>query len=110
MTFSQPFAFPELEPATEIVTVGASPRTRAEDIIRRAHQEAERIAAEAAERGRREGHAAGVARAREELEPLLAAVEATAGALDQLRASVLAEAERQAVELAIALADKIVST
>ena len=57
--------------------------------------------------GRTEGEAAGLVRARQQIEPVIARLNAAIGELAQQRSKVLAEAEEDAVKLAIAIAQRV---
>lgn len=101
----RPFAFPQLEepapPQPEPAEV--------EDPIALARAEAERIREEA----RAQGYAEGVAAARAEAEPrvasALAALRQAIDGVDEVRGETAALVERDAIELALQLAEKIVA-
>ena len=96
------FAFPALEGHLE----EASPLAR-EQAVAAAQARAEAAAAEALAEAREEGFAAGLADAEEHLAPLRAALAAAVRELEQRIEQAAAETEHRAVELAIALAEKI---
>jgi flagellar biosynthesis/type III secretory pathway protein FliH len=103
------FEFPTLEASGELVLAdGASPNSRAAEIVARAEADAAAIAAEAAAHGQQQGYAAGLAAAEAQLAPVR---EALAGVVDGVASAeerFLAAAELRSVELALALAEKIV--
>jgi flagellar biosynthesis/type III secretory pathway protein FliH len=101
------YEFPTLE-ATTVIAAGGSIAEQAAAIVAAAEAQAEVVIAAAAEQGRAEGHAQGVAEAHELLAPAREALEAGLAALAQER--VVAEAEAAAVELALALAQKVLGT
>ncbi|HEX7083926.1 MAG TPA: FliH/SctL family protein [Gaiellaceae bacterium] len=102
------FVFEELEPHGEVVGAGHTPAERAARIVAEAEARAVDIEAEARRAGHDAGYAEGLVRAAEELEApraaLAAAIEAVGAARDELAASV----ELRAVELAVAIAERIV--
>ena len=79
------------------------------DVLSAVRAEADRIRAEARAAGEAEGRAAGLAAAQEAAQPALTALAAAAGAVNELRAQLAAETERDAVELAIRLAEQILA-
>jgi len=79
------------------------------DVLSAAHSEADLIREQARAAGEAEGRAAGQAAARAEMEPSLQALAAAAGALEALREEVVSELERDAVALALQLAEQIVA-
>jgi len=91
------FDFEELEAA------GAEAAARVAGLLERAHREADAIADEARARGYDEGLAAAAAR----LEPARTALEQAAQGLAEVRGEAAETAEVRAVELALALAEKI---
>jgi flagellar biosynthesis/type III secretory pathway protein FliH len=103
------FEFPTLEASGELVLAdGASPNSRAAEIVARAEADAAAIAEEAAAHGQQQGYAAGLAAAEAQLAPVR---EALAGVVDGVASAeerFLAAAELRSVELALALAEKIV--
>jgi flagellar biosynthesis/type III secretory pathway protein FliH len=95
---AEAFLFPEIDgwrPERE----GPPPRVPEADAV-----------ADAERRGHDEGLAAGRALAEAELEPVRAALAAAIDSLSGARAEVVAVAEGRAVELAVALAQKILAT
>lgn len=96
------FAFPALEGHLE----EASPLAR-EQALAAAQARAETAAAEALAQAREEGFAAGLADAEEHLAPLRTALAEAVRELERQVEQAAAETERQAVELAIAIAEKI---
>jgi flagellar assembly protein FliH len=79
------------------------------DVLSAAHAEAEQIRQQAWAAGEAEGRAAGIAAARAEMEPTLQAVGGAVQALDALRDEAIAELEKDAVNLAVQLAEQIVA-
>jgi flagellar assembly protein FliH len=79
------------------------------DVLSAAHSEAEGIRQQAWAAGEAEGRAAGIDAARAEMEPALQALASAVGALDDLRDQAIAELERDAVNLAMQLAEQIVA-
>jgi flagellar assembly protein FliH len=102
---TEEFAFPALEGA--VVAAGPSAEARAAQIVAHARSEAAAVARAAQDEGHARGLAAGLDEARAELAPaaeaLAEALRGVAGAQDALAASL----ERRAVELAVAIAEKI---
>jgi flagellar biosynthesis/type III secretory pathway protein FliH len=98
----------DLSAAGVPVAVGGTAAEQAAAVVARADAEARRLQAHAAEQGREEGFAAGMAAAHAELEPLrqalLGAVQEVYGAREQL-AAVL---ELRAAELAVRIAEKVI--
>jgi flagellar assembly protein FliH len=84
------------------------PRDAAARVIAEAHAEAAEIRERALAEGREEGRAAGLADARAEVASANAALGEALQAVQAMRAEVAEEVEREAVELALALAGKIV--
>jgi flagellar biosynthesis/type III secretory pathway protein FliH len=102
------FVLDQLEPTAEVPDV--------EDllaVVAAARAEADQIRAQAREEGLAQGRAEGEAAARAEsqalLQPALQALAAASDALAAERAEVAARVERQAVELALELAGKVVA-
>jgi flagellar assembly protein FliH len=79
------------------------------DVLSAVRAEAEQIRAQAWAAGEAEGRAAGMAAARADAQPAVAAVGASVQAIAELRASVMAELERDAAELALRLAEQILA-
>jgi flagellar assembly protein FliH len=102
------YVLPELEPHGEIVTVGSTPAERGAHIVAEAQQRAVEIEAEARAAGEAAGYQAGLARAAEELAEPRAAFAAAIAGVSELRDEVAAATERHAVELALAIAERIV--
>lgn len=105
---SSTYVLPELEPHGEIVTVGNTPAERGAQIVAEAQQRAVELEAEARTGGEAAGYQAGLARAAEELAEPRAAFAAAIVAVDGVRDEVAAAVERHAVELALAIAERIV--
>lgn len=102
------YLLPELEPHGEIVTVGSTPAERGAQIVAEAQQRAVDIEAEARAAGEAAGYEAGLARAAEELAEPRAAFAAALAGIDVVRDDVAAAVERHSVELALAIAERIV--
>lgn len=100
------YAFPQLE--RRATRESGSPSERAAAIIAQAEARATEIEAAAAERGREEGFAAGLAEASDHLAPGRQALAAAAQAVAAAQQALAEELERRAAELALAIADKIV--
>lgn len=79
------------------------------DVLSAVRAEAEQIRAQAWAAGETEGRAAGLAAARTEAAPAIAAIAAAVGAISELRDQVLAELEQDAVEMAMQLAEQILA-
>ncbi|HET6170993.1 MAG TPA: FliH/SctL family protein [Gaiellales bacterium] len=103
---TQPFVFEQLD-AGAALAPGETARSRAAEIVAAAEASAGEIAATARERGYAEGHAAGLAAADEALASVRAAFELAAEGLGSARSEFVAAAELRAIELAIALAEKV---
>lgn len=106
----QAFSLPTLEPDGGLVLAGGvTPVARAAEIVQQAHTDAAQIRAEAAAEGRTAGLAEGVAQAEHELGPAVQALSAAVAALDAQESAIVERAEQRAVELALAIADKILA-
>ena len=81
----------------------------AADVLSAAHSEAEQIREQARLAGEAEGRATGMAAARAELEPALAALGAAVAEMSALRAQVIGELESDAVALGLRIAEHIVA-
>jgi len=103
----QAFAFPHLESTGPVIRAGDLAQAVG-DVLASARGEAEQIRAAAAEEGRAAGYAAGLAEAHARLEPARTALEAAATGLVAMREEFLALAETRAVELALAIALKVI--
>jgi flagellar assembly protein FliH len=103
------FEFPTLEATGELVLAdGASPNSRAAEIVAKAEADAAAIAAEAAAHGQQQGYAAGLAAAEAQIAPVREALAAVVDGVVAAEERFLAAAELRSVELALALAEKIV--
>jgi flagellar biosynthesis/type III secretory pathway protein FliH len=102
------YVLPELEPHGDVVTVGSTPAERGAQIVADAQQRAVEIEAEARVAGEAAGYEAGLARAAEELAEPRAAFAAAIVELGALRDEISADVERHSVELALAIAERIV--
>jgi flagellar biosynthesis/type III secretory pathway protein FliH len=105
---AEPFVFEPLETRGELIPAAASPADRASEIVAAARAQAAQIEADARAEGLRAGLAEGYAAAEEELAATRAALGGVLGALQESRGAYVAAAERDVVELAIAIAEKIV--
>ncbi|MFL5963051.1 MAG: FliH/SctL family protein [Gaiellaceae bacterium] len=106
---AETFDFPTLEPTGELIHPhGVSPAERAAEVLERAQASAAAVEAEASERGQAAGYAAGLAAAAAELEPARAALVAAVTGIEAQGEELLRLAELRSVELAVALAEKIV--
>jgi flagellar assembly protein FliH len=99
----EPYAFEQLEARAHVSLRDL------EDPIAAAHAEAEAIRAAARADGHAEGLEVGLAEARERMEPALRALEAAAAEIAALRDASAEALERDAVELALQLAEKVVA-
>jgi flagellar biosynthesis/type III secretory pathway protein FliH len=99
------FTFPALE-GERVQPAGPS----REQLVATARDEADAITAEARARGHEEGLAAGMAEAQAHLDPARAALVEARSALDRIAGEAVPAIEARAVELAIALAEKILHT
>ena len=97
------YAFRQLDAAAAETSGGIA------DVLSAVRAEAEQIRAQAWAAGEAEGRAAGMAAARNDAAPAVAALGATAQAISELRAQVVAELEQDAVELALRLAEQILA-
>jgi flagellar assembly protein FliH len=104
---AEAYAFPPLQRGMR--TGPGTATERAAQIVARAEAEAAAIRAEAERLGREEGFAAGLAEARERLVPGEAALAAAAAEVRAAQERLAAALEEQAVALALALADKVLS-
>jgi flagellar assembly protein FliH len=104
-----PYSFEPLNGGVVEVARSSGTAAQAAGIIQAARLEADAIETEARERGFAEGYSAGLATAAAELEPARAALAAAADGVRATLAELTAQAERQAAELALALADKVLA-
>jgi flagellar assembly protein FliH len=98
-----PFAFEQLE--SQVVDAFTAP----EDVLAAVQAEAERIREQARAIGEKEGFAAGRAEVRPEIDAALAAAAEAAREIRALEDEVLRAAERDVVDLALRLAEKILA-
>jgi flagellar biosynthesis/type III secretory pathway protein FliH len=98
------FAFPALE---GVRVQSTAPR---EALVAAARAEADSITEEARARGREEGLAAGMTEAQAQLEPVRDALIEAHAAVERVVDEIVPHVERRAVELALALAEKILGT
>jgi flagellar assembly protein FliH len=101
------FSFPALE-GVPVTIKGSSPAERAAEIVAHARATAESVAAAAEAAGRDAGFAAGVEEGRARVSEAEAALAAAVRELDAAATAHREIVERQAAELAVALAEKIV--
>jgi flagellar assembly protein FliH len=97
------YAFRQLDAAAAESSGGIA------DVLSAVRAEAEQIRAQAWAAGESEGRAAGLAAARTDAQPALAALSASAQAISELRDQVVAELEQDAVEMAMRLAEQILA-
>jgi flagellar assembly protein FliH len=97
------YAFRQLDAAAADASGGIA------DVLSAVRAEAEQIRAQAWAAGEAEGRAAGLAAARNDAAPAVAALGASAQAIEAMRAQVMAELEHDAIELALRLAEQILS-
>jgi flagellar assembly protein FliH len=102
------FVFEELEAHGEIVGSGNTPAERAARIVGEAETRAVEIEAEARREGYEAGYAEGLAEAARELEIPRATFAAAVNAIEAARGEVSDAVERHAVELALAIAERVV--
>jgi flagellar assembly protein FliH len=105
-----PYAFEQLSSGRVEPSGASSVTVRAAGIVEAARIEAAAIRAEARERGFAEGRADGLASVAEEIAPARAALAAAVAGVRATIGELTAQAEQQAVELALALADKVLAT
>jgi flagellar assembly protein FliH len=98
-----PYAFEQLDSSVAGHVGGAA------DVLTTAYAEAEQVRAQARQDGEAAGRAEGLAAARAEAAPALQAVGEAIGAIESLRDELVTSLESQAAELAIRLAEQIVS-
>ncbi len=79
------------------------------DVLSAVRAEAEQIRAQAWAAGEAEGRAAGLAAARTDAQPAVAAIAAAAAAIEGLRDQMIADLEQDAVEMAMRLAEQIIA-
>ena len=103
------FAFPTLHPDGEIVTVGNTAADRAAHIVAEAQAEADRIIGQAGGIGYEEGYTRGLEEARTRLAPAAAALGEALTRLEAAFAERETASERRAVELGLAIAEKILA-
>jgi flagellar assembly protein FliH len=103
------YSFPQLVARGPRVGAAGSAAERAAEIVARAETEAAAIAVQAEATGRQEGFAAGIAEARERVDPALAALAAAAEGVAAEHRELADELERRALELALALAEKVLA-
>ncbi len=97
------YAFEQLEPSAP------APRDSAARLLAEAHAQAAEIRELARAEGHAEGHAAGVADARVELATVSAVLAEACEGVAALRAATVEDVERDALDLAVALAEKILA-
>lgn len=104
---SAPFVFEQLESHGEVLSASATPADRAAEIVAEAHVRAAEIEREAREAGYEAGRAEVIARAEAEMASPRAAVLAAVDAVHAAREDLAALVELRAVELAVAIAERI---
>jgi flagellar assembly protein FliH len=105
---TQPFVLEQLTATGELVGAGASPADRAAEIVAHAQTHAQEIREEARQSGLEIGRAEGRAQAEAEAAELRGVLVSTIQAIEASREEFIAAAELDAIELAVALAGKIV--
>jgi flagellar assembly protein FliH len=105
MSAGDRYAFPQLE--RRPTRGGGSPSERAAAIVAQAEADAAAIAADATRAGHEEGFTRGLAEARELLEPGRLALAEAAQGIAAAQEVLAAELEQRAVELALAIAEKV---
>ena len=103
----QAFAFPQLDSTGPVNRAGDLAQAVG-DLLAGARAEADQIRATAAQEGRAAGYAAGLAEAQAQLEPARTALEAAATGLVAAHEGFLEIADTRAVELALAIARKVI--
>ena len=106
---SSAFVFEQLESAGGIVSASSTAADRAAEIVAEAEGRAARIEEEARSAGNEAGYAEGCARAAEEARHSLAVLAAAADAFAAKQADAVAVVEARAAELAVLVAERIVS-
>ena len=101
------FSFPVFDASSPVIRAGDLARV-AGDALAIARAEAAQIRAAALEAGRSEGYAAGLAEAQAGLEPVRAALQSALQKLHGAHDDFVGLAERHAVELALAIARKVI--
>lgn len=99
------FAFEQLEPSP----APASPRDAAARMLAQAQAEAERIREQARAEGYEQGHAAGHRQGAAEIAQAAAALRHAATGVDALRVHTVQDVEADAVDFALALAEKVLA-
>jgi flagellar assembly protein FliH len=102
------FVFEQLETRGELIPAASSPADRASEIVSAARAQAAQIESEARAEGYAVGRAEGLAAASEEVAATSAALGGLLGGLQEARESYLAAVEAEVVQLALAIAEKIV--
>ncbi|HUA47911.1 MAG TPA: FliH/SctL family protein [Solirubrobacteraceae bacterium] len=97
------YAFRQLDAPAAGTTDGIA------DVLSAVRAEAEQIRAQAWAAGEAEGRTAGLAAARSDAQPALAALGASLRAIEQAREQLVAELETDAVEMALRLAEQIIA-
>jgi flagellar assembly protein FliH len=108
MSTTAPFVLEQLEARGELVGAGASPADRAAEIVAQAEARAAEIEQAAREAGIEIGRREGLEVAAAEAAQLRTLLQSTVDALEAAQADFVGAAELHAVELAVALAEKIV--
>src|SRR5579883_1340927 len=103
------FAFPTLHADGAVFAVGNTAADRAARIVAEAQAEADRIIAQAGGIGYEDGYTKGLEEVRARLAPAAAALEQAVAGLEAARAEWETVSERRAVELGLAIAEKILA-
>jgi flagellar assembly protein FliH len=110
MSTEAPFVFEQLETRGELIPAASSPADRASEIVASARAQAAQIESEARAEGFAAGRAEGLAVAAEELAATSMALSGLLTGLENAREAYLAAVEAEVVELALAIAEKIVGS
>lgn len=105
----QAFVFEQLEARGELLTASTTPADRAAEIVAAAQARGAEIEAEARAKGFGTGLAEGRVAAEQELATTRTALEGVLAALQDAREAYVAAAEREVIELALAVAEKVLS-
>jgi flagellar assembly protein FliH len=104
------FVFEQLEPVGDFLSVNSTPTDRAAEIVAEAQARADEIEASARREGFEAGLAEGVARAEAEARQSLDAIAAAGEVVAAAREAAAAAVEQHAAELALLVAERIVTT
>jgi flagellar assembly protein FliH len=99
------YAFDQLQPLPAALAASGAPA----DIMAAVRIQAQRLRAQAREEGQAEGREEGMRLVREDARPAVAALAQTIAGIDELRNELSERLERDAIELALRLAEQIVA-